>query len=139
MYAPDTILTRKEPLPEADPAGKTDEERAGHALACFNELRVVGASPVQTSGALAEWQGGASAGVIVQPTGFGPTVDRPLGELQRDYDVTFTPERNLNLQNTVRVIDAHSSEAGMSPEEVFATGAQKSIPKAKGMPGEVRR
>ena len=134
MYAPDTILTRKEPYPEPDPKGKTDEARAGHELAPFNTVRVIGPSPVTMSGALAEWQGGASKGVLIQPhKAFGPTVDRPLGELQRDYDVTFQPERTIE-QGKIRVIDAHSGEAGPSPEDVFSQGLQESIPQQKGLP-----
>lgn len=138
MYAPDTILTKKDPLPEPNPAGKTDEERAGHPLAAYNRIRVVGPSPVQYSGQLAEWQGGASAGVLIQPTpAFGPTVDRPLGELQRDYEIESEPETTFEMTQKIRIIDAHSRQAGLSPEEVFASGAQKSIPKSKGIPSQM--
>lgn len=135
MYAPDTILKRKEPYPEPDPTGKTDEARAGHELAPFNTIRVIGPSPVQMSGALAEWQGGSSQGVLIQPhKAFGPTVDRPLGELQRDYDVEFAPVREMEINTKIRVIDAQSGEAGPSPEDVFRQGLQKSIPKQKSLP-----
>lgn len=138
MYAPDTILVRKEPFPEPDPKGKTDEARAGHEMAPFNRIRVIGPSPVQMSGALAEWQGGQSAGVLVQPhMAFGPTVDRPLGELQRDYDVEFVPERSLELSQKIRVIDAHSGEAGPSPEDVFRDGLQESVPQNKALPANM--
>lgn len=128
MYAPNTILKRKEPVAEPDPRGKTDDARNGDPLHPFNRVRVIGPSPVQRSGALAEWQGGQSAGVLIQPEGqFGPTVDRPLGELQQDYDIEFEPVVEIT-QGTVRVINAHSHQAGPTPEDVFRDGLQESIP-----------
>lgn len=134
MFARGTILTRKEPFDEPKPAAKTEDARNGDPRHVFNRVRVIGPSPVQTSGHLAEWQGGQSQGVLVQPEGvFGPTVDRPLGELQRDYNVEFVPKVEIQ-QGTVRVIDATSSELGPSPEDVFREGLQEPIAPVKELP-----
>ena len=124
MYARNTILTRREPFeapnPEADPPVEGDPKYI------FNRVRVIGRSPIShMGGAAAEGSGVGAQGVIVEPLeGFGGTVDRPLGELQRDYTIEFEPGPT-QIEPTLRVINAQTREAGPSPEEVFATTASE--------------
>jgi hypothetical protein len=106
-YATGTILSRKEPFEE--PADDSPDLRP------YNEIKVIGPSPVQTNARAAEWTGQAGDNISVIPTDFGEVIDRPQGELQKDYDVTFIPESNQPLTHTVTV-----QELGPSPEETFS-------------------
>lgn len=103
-YKPDTILTRIEQL-------DADDDRAP-----YNNVRVIGPSPVSTSVRAAEWSGQAGEAVSVEPQdGFGPVVDMPQGMLARDYTIVSEPEvAKIQRQIIERVLP------GPSPEEQFA-------------------
>lgn len=109
-YTPGTILKRNEPF-------KKDED-----LACYNELRVIGYSARQAAVRTGEWEGqGGSDEITVAPTSFGEVVDRPAGELERDYTIISIPEvsRTILPPKTAQIVDP-----GQSPEEIFRKQAQ---------------
>lgn len=111
-YKPGTILERKEPFVAPD------EDAEEPDLTPYNEIKVIGPSPVTAQGAPGEWGGVTAAAISVQPTSFGPVIDKPLGELQRDYTVVQEPEPvPLERGEVVEI------EYGESPEEVFAREA----------------
>lgn len=121
MFSRGTILARREPF--IVPDLKADPPVEGDPAYVYNRVRVIGVSPVAHMGGTSNWGGVAAQGVIIEPvTGFGGNVDRPLGELQRDYTIESEPEP-LTIQSTVRVINAQTREAGPTPEEVFAESA----------------
>lgn len=129
MFARDTILARREPFAAPDP--KADPPVEGDPRHIYNRVRVIGPSPVaHLGGQPAEWQSGpGSQGVVVEPLdGFGGNVDRPLGELQRDYFIDKEPTPML-VEQKIRVINAATREAGPTPEEVFAEAAQQATPR----------
>lgn len=113
MYSRDTVLTRREPFDETDPA------------AAYNRVRVVGTSPVAyMGGAASTWSGVSAQGVIIEPVStFAGNLDRPLGELQRDYAIESEPEPTV-VTPSIRVINAQTREAGPSPEDAFAETRQ---------------
>lgn len=131
-YKPGTILERKEPFeaPEAD----SDEPD----LTPYNEIRVVGPSPVVAQGAAGEWGGVTAAAISIAPHGdaFGPVIDKPLGELQRDYSIVTESEPTPLERGEVKVL-----EYGESPEEAFAReaaerGEEPVAPARPAEPGE---
>lgn len=114
MYAVDTILSLKEQRPSDD---ETGEEFP------YNRVRVVGESPVSHAHK-GDWKGGDALGVILVPlSNFGSTLDYPFGRLKQLYDVESIPEREVEAQTKVRVIDSSTAEAGPTPEERFAKEA----------------
>lgn len=115
MYTPGTTLTLKSPK---DPDPETDEPFP------YNEVEVIGPSPIDHGGARGgDWEGASASGVIIRPlTNFGSTLDEPLGKLQALYDVKDVPETFVETPK-IRVIDSSSQSAGPTPEEVFAVEA----------------
>lgn len=109
-YKAGTILERKEPFKEPED-GKPD-------LRPYNEVEVIGQSPVQVATRATEWTGQAGDNISVKPTTFGAVIDRPFGELQRDYSVVSIPERKRVDRQIVEEI-----EPGPSPEEQFQANA----------------
>lgn len=109
-FQPGTILSRREPFGE--PEGDAPDLRP------YNEIEVVGPSPVQTATRASEWTGQLGDNLSVKPTSFGAVVDRSQGELQRDYEVVSVPEPVRYERGVVEVI-----EPGPSPEEQFAAAA----------------
>jgi hypothetical protein len=108
-YKPGTILTRKTPFEvPAEGADKPD-------LTAYNEIEVIGPSPVSTAVRATEWTGQQGDNISVKPTSFGAVIDRPFGELRRDYDVKSIPPPAAIDRQTVEVV-----EPGPSPEEQFA-------------------
>lgn len=107
-YTPGTILSRDEPFDEPE-EGETD-------LTPYNEIRVIGQSQTQDAGLDKEWTGEAGKAVTIAPTSFGATVDRPCGELERDYSVVSIPdlERKILPAKTAQVV-----LPGPTAEEVF--------------------
>lgn len=103
-----TVLTRKTPFedPEMEP---------------YNEIEVVGNSPVETTRS-SEWVGQLGDNLSIRPTSFGPVIDRPAGELQRDYEVVSIPAPPVIPRGEVEVI-----EPGPSPEEQFAAVAGPTV------------
>lgn len=119
MYAVDTILSLKEQRPADD---ETGEEFP------YNRVRVVGESPVSHAHK-GEYRGADAVGVILVPlSNFGSTLDYPFGHLKAIYDVESVPEREVNAQTTVRIIDSSTAEAGQTPEEVFKEKAPGKSP-----------
>lgn len=124
MYAKDTILTLKK---KRKPDPETKEEFP------YNVVRVIGESPVSHAHK-GDWTGPDAAGVIIVPlTNFGATLDEPFGKLRDIYEVTEIPETVIQEQK-IRVIDSSTSQAGPTPEEVFAKDAPGVAPE----PGQTR-
>lgn len=115
-YAPGTVLARKEPFEE--PADGAPDLRP------YNEIQVIGSSPVRSSARSAEWSGQQGDNISVIPTDFGEVIDRPFGELQKDYEVvSIPPDNGRPLTHTVTV-----AKPGPSPEEQFkAVEAEKGL------------
>lgn len=114
MYEPDTILALKE---QREPDEETGEEFP------YNRVRVVGESPI-AHGDKGTWTGGDARGVIIVPlTNFGSTLDEPFGKLRELYDTESIPEHEAPVAQPVRVIQAETAAAGLTPEEVFAAEA----------------
>lgn len=118
-YVPGSTLERKTPFTDKDGAGLgangTDTD-----LTVYNEVKVIGPSPVVEAGKPGEWEGSAGTGVLIQPISFGAVLDRPQGELERDYDVTDIPEQPLAIQQRQVAV---RQEPGKTPEEAFAAEA----------------
>ena len=119
MYERDTILVLKEQR-DADP-------ETGEAFA-YNRVRVVGESPVAHTHK-GEWEGADARGVIIQPvTNFGSNLDEPFGKLRELYSVESIPEVVVPVQQTVKIVNATTAQAGPTPEEVFAAEAPGTPP-----------
>lgn len=119
MYATDTILELKEKR-------TTDEylEKNGQPFP-YDEVRVIGKSPIAHN-RNTDYTGEDAQGVIVQPAtagAFGSNLDEPFGKLRDLYNVKTLPEPVEVEEPRVRIIDANTSEAGETPEEVFAREA----------------
>ncbi len=122
MYETNTILTLKDQRPN-DP--ETDE------VFPYNEVRVIGPSPVTHAG-IGEWSGQGAAGVIIEPTSnFGSNLDEPFEKLVALYDVkTLPPAQEIAVGPSVIPV----TKPGPTPEEVFAQKA----PGVKPEPGQKR-
>jgi hypothetical protein len=108
-YKAGTILTRKTPF------AVPEEDSDAPDLTAYNEVEVIGPSPVSTAVRETEWVGQAGTNLSIKPTSFGAVIDRPFGELQRDYDVkSIPPPPAIDRQVIER------PEPGLSPEEQFA-------------------
>lgn len=130
MYEEGTILVLKEPH---DPDPETGEPFP------YNEVEVIGASPVSWGGR-SEWSGAAAAGVLIKPgpnSNFGSVLDEPLGKLQALYSVKEVPVREI-VQAPIRVINQNSAAAGPTPEEVFAAEAPGKAPEEGQIRGRTR-
>lgn len=110
-YQSGTILSRKEPFIEPEDDTSPDQTP-------YNEVIVIGASPVQNSVRAAEWSGQQGDSISVRPTSFGEVVDFPQGQLEAEYSVVSIPERAKNLTHTVE-----EAEPGPSPEDTFRAEA----------------
>jgi hypothetical protein len=88
----------------------------------YNKVEVIGPSPITAD--RGEWQGADAAGVIIRPlSDFAGNLDEPVGKLKQLYTVVSVPEDVVPVERTIKVIDAHTNQAGESPEEVFAREA----------------
>lgn len=105
-YQRGTILKRKEPFKE--PKSGNPDMRA------YNEVEVVGPSPVQTNVRSAEWGDQGGDNISIKPTTFGEVLDRPERELERDYTVLSTPPEAEDLALTVTRV-----KPGPTPEDMF--------------------
>lgn len=101
-----TILSRKVPF--------TEPENGDADLTAYNEIVIIGPSPVQTNVRMGEWTGQQGDKISLKPTSFGEVLDRPQGELEQDYEIVFSPAKIRPLAHTVEVV-----EPGPSPESVF--------------------
>lgn len=109
MYAIGTILALK------DPRSTTDK------VFPYDEVEVLGESPVHHGVYAEQWSGTNGQGVVLRPlTDFGTTLDEPFGKLTRLYDVQSVPDA-VERQVTVKVIQ--QADLGPSPEEQFAAAA----------------
>lgn len=150
MFKSGTVLKLKEPRgpePKIDPytdqpvMKKTRNPRTGEEKFTdepvmlpfpYNEVEVIGPSPVVHSDPNSPWQGGDAVGVIIRPlSDFAGNLDEPLGKLKQLYDVVSIPEAiETPIERTIKVIDATTNQAGETPEEVFAREAPGVAPKA---------
>ncbi len=125
MYAADTILVLKE---QRDPDPETGETFA------YNRVQVIGQSPISHS-RKGTWTGSDAEGVILTPiANFGGTLDEPFGKCRLLYDVESIPVKEIPAPQSIRVINANTSEAGETPEEVF----KREAPGVKPLAGETR-
>jgi hypothetical protein len=95
----------------------------------WNKVEVVGPSPVirQTG----EWSGVDAQEVIIRPlTDFAGNLAEPMGKLKQIYNVVSVPEDVVPVERTIKVIEAHTNQAGETPEEVFAREAPGKAPAA---------
>lgn len=107
-HRPGTVLCRKEPFD------------AGAPDAPYNEVEVIGPSPVQRQVRSSEFVGQLGDLLSVRPSSFGPVIDVPQGQLQRDYDVvSIPPPPQIDRQIVEHFVP------GPSPEEQFAADAAK--------------
>jgi hypothetical protein len=142
MFSPGTILRLRDPQ-------STDDKPYPYDL-----VKVVGQSPVQHStGGDSPWAGPDAFGYIISPVdAFGPTLDKPYGELNDLYEVDeyptdavtgqpITPENNPQNRPTPEQILRKASdeqaavkkresvpslqENGKTPEQVLREAEQK--------------
>lgn len=117
MYTSNTILELKEKRSKGEPGTPEYEPFA------YDEVKVIGSSPIENGGGKYDYEGADAQGVIIQPlTSFESTIDEPFGKLRAIYDVKELPVVEVE-EPKVRVIDAQTAEAGPTPEEVFADEA----------------
>lgn len=117
MYTPGTILALKEP--KSTPETKKGADDA--VIFPYDEVEVIGASPIYHSGqSTGEWEGASAQTVIIRPlTEFAGNLDEPMGRLQTLYNVKYEPER-VEQEIKVERYDANTRAAGLTPEEAFA-------------------
>lgn len=158
MFHPGTILTLKEqrePTQAADPytgeprVKQKLDPRTGERVDVlgkdkqpipvmlpfpWNRVEVIGRSPVTSSED--EWRGEDAVRVILKPlTDFAGNIEEPMGKVKQLYDVESVPEPpEVDVQPTLRTINATTAQAGPTPEEVFAQEAPGTPPK----PGQTR-
>lgn len=110
MFEPGTILRLREPQ-------GTDEKPYA-----YDRVEVVGQSPVQyaTAGD-SPWAGQDAIGWVLKPAGeaFGPTVDKPLGQINALYEIESWPTDPA----TGEPLKPENATRGPSPEQVFAKAA----------------
>lgn len=117
MFEPGTILRLREPQGTED------------APYPYDLVKVVGQSPIQHStrrkeGEESPFAGQDAVGFIVQPAGdsFGPTLDKPYGELAEKYEIEEYPTdpitgEELKPENNPRNLP--------SPEQVFSKASRE--------------
>jgi hypothetical protein len=89
----------------------------------YNKVEVIGPSPIHHGGE-SKWTGPDSAGVIVRPlTDFAGNIDEPVGKIKQLYNVVSVPEDVVPVEQTIRVINSSTNQAGETPEEVFTREA----------------
>lgn len=113
MFEPGTTLRLREPQ-------STDEKPYPYDL-----VKVIGQSPIQHSRPDADspFAGQDAVGYVITPAGdaFGPTLDKPYGELAEKYDIESYPTdpitgEDIKPENNPRNVP--------SPEQVFAKVAR---------------
>ena len=140
MYAPGTILKLRKQRPDEEIAARVDPDNPDRKRPKqkipfpYNRVEVVGESPIDyNAGRSGEWSGAGARGVIVQPlSGHGSTLDEPFGKLQKLYEVESIPEKTIEVA-PVRVVQAHTADAGPTPEEIFGQ-----TPGQAPEPGQIR-
>jgi len=111
MYEPGTILALKEP--------QSTEETTYP----YDRVKVVGQSPVQHATASGSvWAGADATGYIITPLeDFGPTVDKPFGQLQELYDIEAYP---LDPVTQEPITPENNPRNQPSPEQLLARAAK---------------
>jgi hypothetical protein len=113
MFQPGTILRLREPQ-------STDETPYPYDL-----VKVVGQSPIQHSRPDADspFAGQDAVGYIITPAGdgFGPTLDKPYGELAELYDIEEYPTD----PQTGEQLKPENYATGLSPEQILARAARE--------------
>ena len=88
----------------------------------YNKVEVVGPSPVIRQND--DWTGADAQEVILRPLhDFAGNIAEPLGKVKKLYNVVSVPEDVVEVERTIRVIQANTNQAGETPEEVFAREA----------------
>jgi hypothetical protein len=114
MFEPGTILRLREPQ-------STDDKPYPYDL-----VKVIGQSPIQHSRPDADspFAGQDAVGYVITPAGdaFGPTLDKPYGELAEHYEIEAYPTdpvtgEDIKPENNPRNVP--------SPEQVFAKLARE--------------
>lgn len=113
-YQQGTVLARKEPFEEPEDDTSPDQTP-------YNEVVVIGSSPVQANVRAEEWAGQQGDNISVRPASFGEVVDLPQGRLEQEYQIVSVPEVEKNLTHTIEQI-----QPGPSPEDNFRTEASES-------------
>ena len=116
MYREGTILELKEPRStESDPFP-------------YDQVEVIGISPVTHAGGASDWDGVNAQGVIVRPlTEFGATIDEPYGKLRALYSIIEEPGEDEDGK-VVAAVSVVNALRGDSPEDVFAAIAAETPP-----------
>jgi hypothetical protein len=118
MFQPGTILRLREPQ-------STDEKPYPYDL-----VRVVSQSPIQHSRPDADtpFAGQDAVGYIITPAGdsFGPTLDKPYGELAEKYDIEEYPTD----PQTGEELKPENYPATLSPEQILAKTARENAKSA---------
>jgi hypothetical protein len=141
MYAPGTILKLKKQKPDQVIPAKVDPDNPDRKRPKttipfpYNRVVVVGESPVDHgAGRGGEWSGAGARGVLLQPlSSHASTLDEPFAKLQKLYDVEEVPKNEVEV-TPIRVVRAHTYDAGPTPEEVFTKSGGGTPPKE----GEIR-
>lgn len=95
---------------------------AENEWAPYNEIEIVGNSLVSEAVRDKEWQGQQGEAISIKPmASFGEVLDRPQGELERDYEVVSIPEEPSPLQ--IRRGMQPPPADGPSPEDTFRKAA----------------
>lgn len=109
-YLPGTHLQRKNFV--EPPEGENDVD-----ISVYNEIEIIGRSPVSRQIKEAEWGGQQGEAICIKPLKeFGAVIEVPQGQLERDYDATFIPDNTIPAEVVVRRV----TDFGPSPEEIFA-------------------
>jgi hypothetical protein len=102
MFTIGTILKRREPV-EGE-------------FAKFNEVEVVAQSEVSSSAYTQDWNGQNAEGVLLTSVlEFSEVIDRPYGELERDYEIVSIPEEDEPVVEKPKKAKASQ----LSPEDAF--------------------
>lgn len=119
MFEPGTILRLREPQ-------STDEKPYPYDL-----VKVIGQSPIQHSRPDADspFAGQDAVGYVITPAGdaFGPTLDKPYGELADKYDIEAYPTDPITGED---IKPENNPRNRPSPEQVFAKLARENAAEA---------
>jgi hypothetical protein len=123
-YKPGTILTRKDPQ-ESEVTYLDDKKELQTKLVPdpYNDVRVIGQSPVSTTaGQQSEWEGAAGSKIVVAPLEFGRNLELHAGELDREYAIVSIPSVKPHAQPEPPSNELFSEME--SPEDQFGTAWQ---------------
>lgn len=120
MFEPGTILRLREPV-------GTEEEPSP-----YDRVKVVGQSPVHhATESKSAWAGADAIGFIITPMTFGPTLDKPLGQLNELYEVESYPTDPMTGEP---LRPENNPRNRPSPEQLLARAAAEQKPAPKRPP-----